>query len=137
MNNTNMHTNMTAGSCSSCDRNGVHSTDCTNTNYTLSKDQTSSDNPTTAELILALAAGALFLGASVMALISKNVAFATSASYEQSNRWGLAAHVSRQINYLPKVSSAALPEREKGLLNLKPIDYINLNAPVSPPAASK
>ena len=135
-----MHTNITAGSRSSCDRNGAHSahsTDCTNTNYTLSKDQTSSDNPTTAELILALAAGALFLGASVMALISQNVAFATSASDEQSNKRGSAAHVSRHINYLPKVSSAASPEREVGLLNLKPIDYINLNVPVSPPAASK
>ena len=100
-------------------------------------DKTLPGNPTTAELILALAVGALFLGTSLFMLVHQNVAFAHEASGYQSNKLVSTSQDVRRANPLTKAHSPTWSEGHAVLPDLSPIDHLNLTTPISAPAALK
>ncbi len=130
MNNSNDHKNTTTSRAFGPISN--HST-----NSTIRTDKTLSGNPTTAELILALAVGALFLGTSLFMLIHQNVAFAKDVSDYQPNKLIATSQDIRRANHSTKAHSATFSERRTELLNLDPMNHVNPNTPALPPAALK
>ncbi len=100
-------------------------------------DKTLSGNPTTAELILALAAGALFLCTSLFMLVHQNVAFASEASGYQSNKLVSTSQDVRRATPVTKAHSQTWSEGHAVLPDPSPIDNLNLNTPTSAPASLK
>ena len=132
MNNAIDHASMTTTHVRAC---GPISTQ--STNNTIRTDKTLAGNPTTIELILALALGALFLGTSLFMLIYQDAAFSQEAPGYQSNRLASTSQNLRRANHSTKAHSATLSEREAMVQSLNPTDNLNLNTPTSAPAALK